>query len=349
MPRPKTIRAGESGETKGAAMRKSRLGRTERTCGTMIPAMAQAPARVFVAVLTVALAAALAAPRAQAQIRILNGGHKGQGAGGGLHLPQVPVPPPPKVRLPDPPPAKIQQIIREFTANESRNLELLAHNYTYDEHIDLEVLDNDGNPTGQSYRQADAILFSPTGRREIVCTWCPQSTLQNVILTEDDLHDFFDMDFYTVKMQDLADYDIRYIDHEKLEDLTAYRFSIKPKKILKGHRYFAGTVWVDDHYLQIVKSEGKAVPDQFSHGMPSNIFLPFTTYRQVIDGKYWFPVYTSTDSRLPYYDGKNYAGSTRLKLVVQFTKYKRYGSSFQIQYKGLAKKPAAQQPPAAKH
>ncbi len=292
----------------------------------------------------VALGAGLGATPALAQIHILNGGHKDQlPSSVQSHLPQVPVPPPAKVRLPNPPPAQIANIIRQFTANETRNRALLAHNYTYTENISMHVLDQDGDPTGQHYAQTDDILFSPSGRREITCTWCPQSTLTNVVLTEDDLNDFFNMDMYSVRMEDLNDYNIRYVDHEKLEELTAYRFNIRPKQILKGHRYFAGTVWVDDHYLQIVKSEGLAVPDQFDkHGSPTNVFLPFTTYRQLIDGKYWFPVYTSTDAELPGFDGKTYVSSQQIKMVIQFTDYKRYGSSFQIQYKPVAKTPPAQ-------
>lgn len=293
----------------------------------------------------VALGIFLAAAPAAAQVRIINGGHADQGTQSiQSHLPQVPVPPPPQVRLPDPTPAQIQQIIRQFTSNEAEDRALLAHNYTYTESIDMQVLDPDGNPTGQHYRQTDDIQFTPSGRRTIICTWCPQPTLTDVLVTEDDLNDFFNMDFYSVDLQDLADYNIQYMDHEKLDDLTAYRFRIRPKKMIKGQRYFAGTVWVDDHYLQIVKSEGKAVPDQFDkHGIPDNIFLPFTTYRQLIDGKYWFPVYTSTDALFPTWDGKTYSGSNfRIKTVIRFSHYRRFGSSIQIQYKPITKTP----PPA---
>lgn len=296
-----------------------------------------------------AVLAVVGAVPAAAQFRILNGGHADQGTQSiRSHMPQVPVPPPPAAadRLPNPSPARIQQIIRQFTANEGEDRALLAHNYVYTENIDMEVLDSDGDPTGQYYRQTDDIQFSPTGRRRIVCTWCPNPTLQNIQVTEDDIHDFFNMDMYAVDLQDLSDYDIRYMDHEKLEDLTAYRFRIRPKKMLKGQRYFAGTVWVDDHYFQVVKSEGKAVPDQFDkHGVPSNIFLPFTTYRQLIDGKYWFPVYTSTDSPFPDWDGKTYAGSTyRIKMVIRFTNYRRFGTSIQIHYK-----PPSTNPPPKPH
>lgn len=236
--------------------------------------------------------------------------------------PAIPVPPPPAVRLPDPPAAQIPAIIQKFAANEAMSRQLLKHSYTYTESINMQLVDEDGNPIGQSYEQTNDINFTPDGQRQITCTWCPQPTLRDVLVTEEDIDDFFNMDMYAVAIQNLADYDIKYLDHEKLDELTAYRFSVRPKQIKKGQRYFAGTIWVDDHYLQVVKSEGKAVPDEFDkHGQPTNTFLPFTTYRQLIDKQHWFPVYTSTDAML---------GDSHVKLVIQFKNYKRFGSSVRI-------------------
>lgn len=239
-----------------------------------------------------------------------------------ITAPPIPVPPPPAVRLADPPAAQIPEIIRKFAANEAISRQLLKHNYTYTESIDVYLVDDDGNPVGQSFEQTDDINFTPDGQREIICTWCPQPTLRDVRVTEEDLDDFFNMDMYAVAIQDLNDYDVKYLDHEKLDQLTAYRFSVRPKQIVKGHRYFAGTIWVDDQYFQVVKSVGKALPDEFDkHGQPENVFLPFTTYRQLIDKQHWFPVYTSTDSML---------GDSHVKMVIQFKDYKRFGSTVRI-------------------
>lgn len=268
---------------------------------------------------------------AQVQASPSPSGGPGQVQIGPEELQPVPIPIPPKATklLPNPPAAQIPGIIRQFIANETMDRQLLEHSYVYTESIDMQLVDDDGNPIGQSYQQTNQIMFTPNGQREIVCTWCPQSTLQDVQITEDDINDFFNMEMYAVPVHSVGEYNIDYIDHEQLEDLTAYRFSVRPKAILPGHRYFAGTVWVDDHYLQIVKSEGKAVPDQMDkHHHYTNIFLPFTTYRQLIDGQHWFPVYTSTNSHV---------GDARVKTVIQFKDYKRFGSSVTIQYQPLKK------------
>lgn len=247
-----------------------------------------------------------------------------------MTIPPIPVPAPPAKRLADPPAAEIPTIIQKFAANEEIARQLLKHNYTYSEAINLQLVDDDGSPIGQAYEQTNDINFTPEGQRQIVCTWCPQPTLRDISVTEEDIDDFFNMDMYAVAIQNLADYDIKYLDHEQLDELTAYRFSVHPKQLAKGQRYFAGTIWVDDHYFQVVKSEGKALPDEVDkHGVPTNVFLPFTTYRQLIDKLHWFPVYTSTDAML---------GDSHVKLVIQFKNYKRFGSQTQIIYAAPSKR-----------
>jgi hypothetical protein len=126
-------------------------------------------------------------------------------------------------------------------------------------------------------------------------------------------------------VDELNQYDVRYIDHEPVDELTTYLFEIKPKQIVKGHRYFQGKIWVDDHDLAIVKSFGKAVPDEYDkHGNPTNQFLPFETYRQPVDGQYWFPVYTHTDSIL---QGDM---PVRVKITIRFKDYKKFRATTRI-------------------
>mgnify|MGYP001388253715 CR=1 FL=1 len=223
--------------------------------------------------------------------------------------------------LPDPPAAEIPQIIAKFTEKERIFRQLLKHSYTYTESIRVDTVDDDGNSTGD-YEQVNDIQFSNEGERRIVCTYCPQPTLRDIVITAEDIDDFFNTDMYTLSVDELPEYDVRYVDHEPLDQLTAYKFEIRPKQLVKGHRYFQGTVWVDDRDLAIVKSFGKAVPDEFDkHGRPTNTFLPFETYRQPIDGKYWFPVYTHTDAML---------GDAHVKMVIRFKDYKQFRATSRI-------------------
>jgi hypothetical protein len=110
----------------------------------------------------------------------------------------------------------------------------------------------------------------------------------------------------------------------KVDQITAYVFSIRPKEIEKGHQYFQGVVWVDDQDLQIVKSEGKPVPE-LKTKKGENLFPRFTTWREQIDGKYWFPTYTMADDTLYFSNGP-----VHIKQVIRYTDYKQFKSKVRI-------------------
>ena len=55
---------------------------------------------------------------------------------------------------------------------------------------------------------------------------------------------------------------------------------------------------MDDRDLQIVKTYGKGV-GLLKKGS-DNQFPKFETYREQIDGKYWFPTYTRADDTLHF-------------------------------------------------
>jgi hypothetical protein len=251
--------------------------------------------------------------------------------GGQPPSPAAPKAPPPKPAvklLPNPSPARIQQIIQTFTTNEKLFRHLLSHNYVYTESIDMQELDSSGNPVG-SYRQVNDINYDPySGQRQIICTFCPQPSLRDIEVTEDDITDMFDMNMYTLSVDQLPQYNITYVDHQPLDEITAYVFDVAPKKIVKGQRYFDGRVYVDDHDLMIVKSVGRVVPNQYDkHGNPTNTFLPFTVWRQKIDNKYWFPVYTLMQGSIPGGPG---VPAVPMKMVIQFTNYKQFRASARI-------------------
>ena len=70
-----------------------------------------------------------------------------------------------------------------------------------------------------------------------------------------------------------------------------------PKKTKQ--RLFLGRVWVDDHDLQIVKTRGKGVPETKTNKFPN-----VETYRELIDGHYWFPTYSYADEELIFDNGE---------------------------------------------
>jgi hypothetical protein len=99
---------------------------------------------------------------------------------------------------------------------------------------------------------------------------------------------------------------------------------VAPKAIVKDQRYFQGRIWVDDQDFQIVKDTGKSVPDiriVKKKKTEENLFPQFTTWREQIDGKYWFPTFSSADDTLHFT-----AKDVRLKQVVKFSNYQRAGA-----------------------
>lgn len=240
----------------------------------------------------------------------------------------APAPAKPTVRLPDPSPAEIQHVIQVFTTKERQFRQLLANSYTYTESVLVQELDGDGNPMGD-FQQTNDIVYTPSGERQIVCTFCPQPQLKDVLLTEEDITDMFNMNMYTLSVDELPQYNVAYVDHEPLDQVSAYVFSIAPKEIVKGHRYFSGKVYVDDRDLMIVKSDGRVVPNEYDkHGNPTNTFLPFQVWRQEVDGKYWFPVYTLMQGVVP--GGGPGEPGTPLRMVIQFKNYKQFRATARI-------------------
>lgn len=221
--------------------------------------------------------------------------------------------------LPDPSPAQLQQIIQEFTAKE-KLFETALDNYTYHQVNKAETIDAAGNVDG-SWEQDWDILFGADGKRIEQVTYAPADTLTRVSITEQDIQSFRTLQPFTVTTDTLPFYDVQYMGHVHVDYITCYVFSVRPKEIKKGHLYFKGVVWVDDHDIQIVKAEGQIIPQT-----KDNRFPRFTTWRQQIDGKYWFPTFTEADDML-YFDG---APPVHIKEIIKYTDYKQFKSKIKI-------------------
>ena len=107
-----------------------------------------------------------------------------------------------------------------------------------------------------------------------------------------------------------------------MDEIPCYQFAVKPKKMEKGKRYFEGEIWVDDRDLQIVKTFGKGV-GLLKKGA-DNQYPRFETYREQIDGKYWFPTYTRADDSLHFKDMDQ-----RLRMTVKYEDYKQFKAESQ--------------------
>jgi len=249
--------------------------------------------------------------------------------------------PTPTPDLTDPSADQIQKIIQEFAAKE-KLFKQARDNYTYHQINKVEELGPENEVTGV-YEQEWDILFDDAGNRIERVTYAPADTLKKIIMTQEDLTSFRNTQPFVLTTDELPEYEIKYLGHVKVDEITAYVFSIRPKEIQKGHQYFQGVVWVDDQDLQIVKSEGKPVPELRTK-KGENLFPRFTTWREQIDGKYWFPTYTMADDTL-YFTGN----PVHIKEVLRYTDYKQFKSKVRIVSTSPTDQPAGTAAPAPPH
>jgi hypothetical protein len=230
------------------------------------------------------------------------------------------------------PDVPVQQIIDNFTAKESEFAKAME-NYTYERSVKVETIDDDGKTDGQYYQVTD-ITVDPTGRKYEKVVFAPESTLTRIIMSPADFQDIEHRLPFVLTKEGAEQYDISYVGKQKVDDVDTYVFDIKPKVIEKNKRYFQGRIWVDQKELQIVVTNGKNVPDDLRKGH-EDLSPPFATYRQQIDGKYWFPVYTRGEGVLHFPAGSGYlSNDVHIRETVKYTNYKRFGSSVTITYDG---------------
>ncbi len=216
-----------------------------------------------------------------------------------------------------------EEIIQKFAAKEAQ-FRKAREDYTYRQSVKVEELDASGTPQGK-WEEVDDITFGPNKEREEKVVYAPMNTLHNLLLTPQDLQDLRSVQPFVLTTEEIPKYDIDYVGKQKLDEIDCYQFTVKPKKMLKGERYFEGDIWVDDQDLQIVKTYGKGV-GLLKRG-EDNQFPRFETYRQQIDGKYWFPTYTRANDTLQF---KDY--SQRIRMVVKYENYKRFGSETSVTF-----------------
>jgi len=221
-----------------------------------------------------------------------------------------------------PPDIPVDQIIQKFAARESE-FKKERDNYTYSQTFVIQTIDANDMPDGE-YQMKSDILFTPAGKRYEKVTYAPASSLQRISLSQQDLDDLEHVQPFVLTTEELPKYDIKYVGREPIDQLNTYVFDVGPKKIEKNQRYFQGRVWVDDGDLEIVKSDGKAVPDIKKHG-EENVFPRFETFRENIEGHYWFPTYTRADDTLQFS-----TGGVRIRMIVRYANYKRFGSTIKI-------------------
>ena len=244
---------------------------------------------------------------------------------------RVDSPPPPKISSSEqsvsgisnvPPSVPVDQIIQRFAEHEEEFKEE-RDNFTYVQSFVIQTIDGSGQPDGE-YRLTSDITFTPAGERYEHIVYAPPPTLERITLSEQDLSDLRNIQPFVLTTAELPKYNISYVGRQRVDEIGAYVFDVGPKKIEKNQRYFQGRIWVDDKDMEIVKTNGKAVPD-IRKGSSENLFPQFETYRQNIEGHYWFPTYTHADDVLHFQ-----SGDVHIRMTVRYTDYKRFRVSIRL-------------------
>jgi hypothetical protein len=248
-----------------------------------------------------------------------------------------------------------QEIIQKFAAKE-KEFKQAREQYAYRQSLTVQTLD--GDTVNGEFKEVEDVLFDDRGNRVEHVVFAPGSTLQGILMTKEDYDDIRRRMPFVLTSDEIPEYQILYVGKQHIDELGTYVFDVAPKQIDKNKRYFQGRIWVDDQDFQIVKTYGKNVPDLGTkkRGGQENLFPNFTTWRDRVDGKYWFPVYTKVDDTLHFS-----TGDIHIKQIVKYTDYKRFGAQSKITYEGqeiskdtpktgtpppAAGQPASGQPPA---
>jgi hypothetical protein len=210
--------------------------------------------------------------------------------------------------------AKIDAIISAFTAKETQFRRAL-NEYAFTRDAIVQEIGMGGQVVGE-YHRVSFFTFDDLGNRFEKINYFPMVTLQGISFTPEDLEDLGGVNPFALEASKLDQYNLKYVGKERIDELDLYVFDVAPKVTPKKtmDRFFVGRIWVDDQDLQIVKSKGKATPET-----KNNKFPVVETYREQIDGKYWFPTYVYADDDLIFDNGND----VRIRMRVKYSDYKK--------------------------
>lgn len=209
--------------------------------------------------------------------------------------------------------AQIDEIVRRFAAKETHFRSAL-NQYAFKRDALIQVLGMGGQVVGEYHRISD-FTFDDQGNRYEKINFFPLSNIGEVV-TAEDLEDLGGVNPFALEAAKLGQYNFKYVGKERIDELDLFVFDVAPRvtpdpKKTKD-RFFIGRIWVDDQDLQIVKSKGKAIPET-----KNNKFPIVETYREQIDGRFWFPTYAYADDDLIFDNGNN----MRIRMQVKYTNY----------------------------
>ncbi len=219
--------------------------------------------------------------------------------------------------------AEIDKIIKTMAGNEDSFRAALTE-YVFTRKATVQTIGLGGQVSG-TYRRDSFLTFTEDGKRLERILFAPVSTLKEIRFTPEDLEDLGGINPFAIKPSEVSLYNFNYLGKEKIDELDLHVFDVSPRVIPNPkkttQRLFQGRIWIDDRDLMIVKSKGKAVPETKDNKYPI-----VETWRENVDGKFWFPAYSSADDELVFDNGQ----VVKLKMRVQYTDYAQGRSSVKV-------------------
>ena len=243
--------------------------------------------------------------------------------------PKGPLAPPPEHEVhrttgtpePEAPPSiPAAEMVKRFSQKEDQYLGARGR-YGYHKTIRVEEFGEDGKPSGEFTVELDARRGADGTLYERFVT-SPHSTLHVLKLEAEDVVALTRPPAFPVTTSQLAKYDLKYLGKEKVDEVDCYIFQVKPKSVERTHPLFDGIIWADDKYLEVVKTYGKWVTDLGDEHSPTLPFSMFETYRENVDGKYWFPSYTRSDDTLHLKDK-----DVPIRVIIKWTNFKPFADA----------------------
>ena len=240
--------------------------------------------------------------------------------------PQGPMAPAPEHRIarsisthpePEAPPSlPPDEIIQRFSQKEDEYLGARTR-HTSRKSIRLQEFGPDGKVTGEYFRLTET-SSGTDGRLVSKTIENPQSTLQHAFLAPEDLAALDHIPAFPLTTSQLPKYNVKFIGSERVDEIDCYIFQVKPRMLELTHALFDGIIWVDAKYLEVVKTYGKWVTERGDAPiLPQYPFALFETYRENVEGKYWFPSYSRSEDALHLKDQ-----DVNVRLVIKWSDFK---------------------------
>ena len=230
-----------------------------------------------------------------------------------------------------PPSLPPAEIIKRFSQKEDL-YQAARPQYSYHKNVRIQEFGPDGQPSGEFQASYEAVRGAD-GKLYERALAAPGSTMQYLQFEPDDIQQLFRMPAYPLTSAQLPKYVLTYLATEAVDEVDCYIFQVRPKTLDRQHPLFDGIVWIDQKYLEVVKTYGKWVTDLGSVHPATLPFNMFETYRENVEGKYWLPNYSRSDDHIKLQDRE-----IPVRITIKWTDFKPFPGAAPTEVPGAAPK-----------